>query len=1165
MDINFPKLEKKILKFWKENKIFERSIKQRARARNFVFYEGPPTANAEPGIHSVLARVYKDIILRYKTMQGFKVLRKAGWDTHGLPVELEIEKKLGLKNKKDIEKYGIARFNKKCKESVWAYKTDWEKLTERIGFWLDMENPYITYEPEYIETVWWIIKEIYKKGLLYQDYKVVPYCWRCGTSLSSHEVALGYQRIEESAIYVKLKVKNEKLKVKDTYLLIWTTTPWTLPGNVAVAVNPEFTYAKIKVDNKYLILAKERTETCGIKGKITQEFKGKDLLGLEYEPLFPAKSLTKKAYYVIAGDFVSLEEGTGLVHIAPAFGEEDMEVGKENNLPIILNVDEEGKFKKGVKNWAGKYVKDADPLIILDLKKRNLLFKEEKYFHDYPFCWRCSSPLLYYAKQSWFINMQKVKKNLIRNNQKINWIPSHLKEGRFGEWLREIKDWAFSRERYWGIPLPIWQCKKCGNLEVVGSNRDLLSQKFSNNNYSILRHGESLRQTKKVAMCWPEKTYCPLTKKGEKEVKIVAKKIKNKKIDIIFTSDLLRTKQTAQIVSEETGAKIIFDKRLREYNVGIFNGTNPKLVWEYLNKKKNIILAKPPKGESLMEIGKRMYNFLKEVSKEYQNKNILIVSHELPLTIFEGTLKGWPIEKILKWRKWEKGSKIKTSEWRKIEFKNLPYNEKMELDFHRPYVDEVKFYCPKCENLMERVPEVIDCWFDSGSMPFAQYHYPFENKKLIDQKIQFPANYISEAVDQTRGWFYTLLAISTLLGFGIPYKNVISLGHVLDEKGEKMSKSKGNVVKPWPIVEKYGTDATRWYFFTVNQPGDAKLFKEKDIEECLKRFLITSWNCYTFFETYNSKIPNSRGWRDGGVQTPNSKHILDRWIISRLNELTQQVTENLDKHNITFAARAIENFVIEDLSQWYIRRSRKRFHPIAGQGSLRGKKTGEDFRNASEALAFVLLTLSKLTAPFIPFFSEHIYQRLIKSRSVHLENWPKVNKKLINKKLNWEMEKTREVVRLALAERARSRIKVRQPLQKLKIKSEKLKIDKELLNLIKDEVNIKEVVFDSKIKKPIELDTRITPALKEEGMIRGVIRQIQEMRKRAGYKPRHRILVRYSGTPNLNKILVRNKSLILEETKAKDFQLGERPKRVFGIEKETKVDGQKLWLAIRKL
>ena len=1169
MAINFPKIEKKILKFWKANKIFEKSIKQRAKAQNFVFYEGPPYANALPGIHHFLARAFKDIICRYKTMQGFKVLRKAGWDTHGLPTEMEVEKKLGIKTKKEIEKLGVKKFTEECKKNVFTYKREWEKFTERIGYWLDLKNPYITCDNDYIESVWWIIQQIYQKGLLYKDYKVIPYCPRCGTSLSSHEVAQGYKKIKEPAIYIRFKIKN--LKFKNSYLLVWTTTPWTLPGNVAIAVNPAFTYVKVKVNNEYLILAKERMEACGIKGKITQEFRGKDLLGLEYEPLFPVKSLTKKAHYLIAGGFISLEEGTGLVHIAPAFGEEDMVAGKKNNLPIILNVDEEGKFKKGVKNWEGKYVKDADPLIILDLKKRDLLFKEEKYFHDYPFCWRCSSPLLYYAKQSWFINMQKVKKDLIRNNQKINWIPGHLKEGRFGEWLRGIKDWAFSRERYWGTPLPIWQCKKCGSLEVIGGKKDLIKQNFSSNKYFILRHGESLRNIEKIAACWPEKNHCPLTSTGKKQIKNIAQKLKREKIGFIFSSDLLRTRQTAEIVGKELGLKPKLDKRLREVNVGILNGKPIKEIGRFWDPEKELnpldyyrkrFEIKPPEGETYLDIEKRLYAFIKETDKRYQGKNILIVSHQRPLTFLEKITSGHDLKKIVKIITEKK--EIKTGELRKFEFKNLPYNEKMELDFHRPFIDEVKFYCSKCQDLMKRSPEVIDCWFDSGTMPFAQYHYPFENKKLIDQKLQFPANYISEAIDQTRGWFYTLLAISTLLGRGPSYKNVISLGHVLDKEGEKMSKSKGNVVAPWPIIEKLGADATRWYFFIVNQPGDAKLFKERDIEECLKRFLITFWNCYTFFETYGkkSKINPPAGG-------PNPKNTLDRWIISKLNELTQQVAENLDKYNVTFAARAIENFVIDDLSQWYIRRSRKRFHPIAGQNSLRGKKTGEDFRNASETLAFVLLTLSKLAAPFIPFFSEHIYQNIAvdvkHQQSIHLEDWPKINKKLINKKLNRGMEKTREVVKLVLAERARFRIKVRQPLNKLKVKSQKLKVNKEFLGLIAEEVNIKEVVFDSKIKKLIELDTKITPALKEEGIIREVVRQIQEMRKKAGYKPRHRILVRYSGTPNLNKILVRNKSLILEETKAKDFQLGERPKRVSGIEKETKVDGKKLWLTIRKL
>jgi len=1159
MDLSFPKLEKKILKFWQKEKIFEKSIEQRKKAPNFVFYEGPPTANAKPGIHHVLSRVYKDIICRYKTMRGFKVLRKAGWDTHGLPVELEIEKKLGLKNKKDIEKHGINRFNKKCRQSVWQYKKDWEKLTERIAFWLDLENPYITYTADYIETVWYILKQIYQKGLLYQDYKVVPYCPRCGTSLSSHEVALGYERIKEPAIYIKFQILNPEFE--NTSLLVWTTTPWTLPGNVAIAVNPNFVYQKVKIDNKYLVLAKERQEAVGIKGEIVKEFKGKDLVGLRYQALYSiSEEISKSAYRVIPADFVSLEEGTGLVHIAPAFGEEDMIAGKKNKFPILLPVNEEGKFTLDVKKWAGLYVKEADPLIIEDLKNRNLLFKEELYEHDYPFCWRCHSPLLYYAKQSWFINMQKVKRDLIKNNQKINWIPAHLKEGRFGEWLREIKDWVITRERYWGTPLPIWQCKTCNNLEVIGSLKDLLSEKFSDNNYFIFRHGDSLRQTKNVAMCWPEKIFCPLTKEGEKEVETSAKKLKNKKIDIIFSSDLLRTKQTAEILSKETGARIIFDKRLREYNVGIFNGKNPRLVWDYLNKKGNIVSAKPPRGESLLGIGKRMSSFLKDLNKKYQNKNILIVSHELPLTILEGILKGWAIEKILEWRKWEKESRIKTGQFREVDFNDLPYNEKMEIDFHRPYVDGVKFYCQKCRGVMERVPEVIDCWFDSGSMPFAQHHYPFENRDLIDKKTQFPADYISEAVDQTRGWFYTLLAISTLLNKGPAYKNVISLGHVLDEKGEKMSKSKGNVVDPWLILEKYGSDATRWYFYTVNQPGDAKLFKEKDVEESLRRFIITLWNCFTFYSTYAEKI------RVNPRKNPRkSAVLLDKWVISRLNNLIKDTTQKLDKYDVTGAARAIENFVIEDLSLWYIRRSRRRFQKPESEKEL---------KEASITLNCVLLGVSKLTAPFIPFLSEAIYQCSTSKvgQSVHSGDWPKANKRLIDKKLEKKMEKVRGIVSSALAERAKTGIKVRQPLNELKIKTTTLpppsrksgphyELWKELLELIKEEVNVKQITFG----KTLKLDTKITSELKEEGILREIIRNIQEMRKKANLKPRHKISVQYFGTPELNKILAKNKDLILRETLAKDFQLVKKGKRVFDVEKETKVGQEALWLAIKKI
>jgi isoleucyl-tRNA synthetase len=680
-----------------------------------------------------------------------------------------------------------------------------------------------------------------------------------------------------------------------------------------------------------------------------------------------------------------------------------------------------------------------------------------------------------------------------------------------------------------------------------------------------------------------------LTKEGRAEVLKQAKKLKKEKIDLIFASDLLRAKETAEIISKETGAPIIFDKRLREINVGIFNGKNPKLAWDYILKKKNPFLVKVPKGESLNDVRKRVYNFIEKIDQKYQEKNIVIVSHELPLTVLEKTLRGLSLKEIIEWRRENRTQLIKTGQWRKIEFKKLPFNENMEIDFHRPYIDEVKFYCQKCGGVMGRVPEVIDCWFDSGAMPFAQGHWPFayaqnQKSKIKNQKLGspelFPADYICEGIDQTRGWFYTLLAVSTLLGFGTSYKNVISLGHILDEKGEKMSKSKGNVVDPWQMIEKYGADTIRWYFFTINQPGDSKLFSKKDIEEVLRKFILTFWNCYLFHKTYKerSKVKgqkskvNHRPFPMGGVAQPlnkgcgKSQNLLDKWIISRLNNLIEDVSQRLDKYDVTAAARAIENFVIEDLSLWYIRRSRRRFHAVIEQSSLRGKKTGKDFEEASQTLGFLLLTLSKLSAPFIPFLSEEIYRRIFNFQfsifnSVHLEDWPEANKKLIDKKLEEKMEKVRGIVSLALAERAKPGIRVRQPLLRLKIKDLRFKINEELINLIKEEVNVKEIVFDPKIKKEIELDTKITPELKEEGIIREVIRNIQEMRKMAGLKPKDKISVNYWAEEKLNKILEKNKEKILAEARIKDFVLKEKE----GIfQKEILIDQQKLRLAIKK-
>jgi len=1161
-EISFSKNEKRILKFWQKDKIFKKSILQRRGNPNFVFFEGPPYANGRPGIHHFLVRAFKDLICRYKTMKGFRVLRKAGWDTHGLPTEMEVEKRLKIASKREIEKLGIKKFIKECEKNIFIYKEEWEKFTKRIGYWLDLENAYVTCKSDYIETLWWILKKVWQERLLYHDFKVIPYCPRCGTSLSIHEVAQGYKKIREPAVYLKFRIKNPEFK--NSYLLVWTTTPWTLPANVAVAINPKFSYLKLKINNEYIIVAKKRKEKCGLNGEIIEEIRGKDLIGLVYQSPFDFYNpnyKTERIYEVIGADFVSLEEGTGLVHIAPAFGQDDMELIKRENkkphskkFPILITVNLEGKFTLDVRKWAGMFVKEADPLIIEDLKKRGILFKEELYLHDYPFCWRCKTPLLYLAKKSWFIKTTKVKRDLIKNNQKIHWIPSHLKKGRFGEWLRGVRDWTISRERYWGTPLPIWQCQSCQNTEVIGSLNELFSQRFSTNNYFILRHGDSLRQIKRVAVCWPEKTRCPLTKKGEIEVERAAKKLKRliktkKKIDLIFSSDLLRTKQTAEIIKREIGGEIIFDRRLREWNVGIFNNKKTELVWDYLSKKGNLIDTKLPRGESIRSLGKRMYGFLKDVNQRYQNKNVLIISHELPLTILEQTLNKNSAEEILDLRKKGKIKKIKTGEVRKIKFKSFPFNEKSEIDLHRPYIDEVKFFCRKCGSIMERIPEVSDCWFDSGAMPFAQYHYPFENRKLIDKKIQFPADFICEGIDQTRGWFFTLLVISTLLKKGIPYKNVISTGLVLDENGEKMSKSRGNVVSPWQMAEKYGADSIRWYFYTINQPGDPKLFSEKDISQALKKFILIFWNSFSFFQTYSQDFSRTTP-RPAAVK---GKNILDQWILSRLNELILNVTNLLEEYDITEAARSIERFTIDDLSLWYIRRSRARFQ---------NPDDHKDFQSAKSVLRYVLFNLAKLTAPFIPFLAEEIFQKLGMSKeiSVHLTDWPRANKNLIKKSLNRKMIKVRDIVARALAERAKFKIKIRQPLSELTIDYRNIRSEKELINLIKDEVNVKKVTFGRGLK----LDRNITPALKEEGMVREFLRNIQEMRKKAGYKPKTNISVFCYSTDEMNKVLKKNIEMIQEKGKIKKFYLEEKKKRRFDIEQELEIDKNTIWVGIKK-
>ena len=894
-DFNLPKVEEEVLSFWRKNRVFEKSLalRQAQGKKHYVFFEGPPTANAKPGIHHVLARVFKDIILRYKTMSGFFVARRAGWDTHGLPVEIEIEKKLGFKNKQDIEKYGITKFNKLARESVWQYKKDWEDLTERIGFWLDLEHPYITYENQYIEKLWGIFKEIDKRGLLYKSHKVVPWCSRCGTALSSHELAQGYEETKDLAVFVKFPISNSQFP--KTYIFSWTTTPWTLPGNVALAINPKHKFVKVpdpEEKGSWLILEKESVHRLWPKIASSQEaiIGVKELLGLEYEPLFKIPALqSPTSYKIYPADFVTADEGTGVVHTAVMYGEDDYELGKKVGLPQFHTVDEQGRFIKEVPVVGGMYVKapETEKKIIEHLKAQSLLLKVEPYTHDYPFCWRCGTPVLYYARDSWFIAMSKLRKELQAANKKINWIPGHLREGRFGEWLKEVKDWAISRERYWATPLPIWICVKCDNKVVISSSKEI----------------------------------------------------------------------------EERGGK-------------------------------------PPK------------------------------------------------------------------------------------DLHRPYIDDVVLKCPECGGEMRRVKEVMDVWFDSGAMPFASGEYPE----------RYPADYICEAIDQTRGWFYTLLAVGVLMKKGTPYKNVISLGHVLDKQGRKMSKSLGNTVDPWQMINKYGIDVVRWYFYTINPPGEPKRFDEGDLNLVYRRFHSLVYNSYLFWASYSIDA----NLRMNANDTNSNANVLDRWILARLNETTAKVTERLDDYDIGTAAKAIE-LLVDDLSHWYIRRSRRR-------------------PEALPVLGYVLLEISKLIAPFTPFFAEALFQSLnpkpyTLNPSIHLTDWPKADKKLIDKKLLGQMAQIRQWTSQALAARAEAGIKVRQPLAKLKIsarggshayrqagvsggKNEKLKINEELLNILKDEVNVKEIVFDNKIKNEIELDIKITPELRQEGIYRELVRLIQDSAKR---------------------------------------------------------------------
>jgi isoleucyl-tRNA synthetase len=1073
--------EEAVLQFWKENNVFEKTLEKESSKGDFVFYDGPPTANGKPGIHHLEPRAFKDAIPRYKTMQGFHVRRKGGWDTHGLPVELQVEKALGLKSKKEIEQYGIEKFNAECRKSVWTYIDEWERFTDRMGYWIDHENPYRTYDNSYIQSLWNVVKKIDDQELLYKDYKVVPYCPRCGTALSSHELAQGYQDDTDLSVTAKFKIVG----VENGYFLAWTTTPWTLPGNVGLAVGSEILYVEIKIGEQILVLAKDRLSIITEAYEVVAEHKGSEMVGMQYEPLYPYLAELDKgdeklqnAYKVYAADFVTTTDGTGIVHTAVMYGQEDFELGTKVGLPKFHLVNPDGTFITGTGIFEGRFVKDEAVAVdvIKDLAHRGLLFKKEKYTHSYPHCWRCSTPLIYYARDSWYIGMSKLRDKLVAENEGINWEPSHVKEGRFGEWIREVKDWAISRERYWGTPLPIWVAED-GEKFVVDSFETLKKYtKKSGNKYVVMRHGESTHNVDWLCSSVADYPH-HLTDSGKATVLETAQEFKSKNITVIYCSPFLRTKQTAEIVADAIGfdkSKIIYDDRVAEFKFGDFH---LKPFSEYMAWRKETgdsLDLQAPNGESISDARHRFASFFYDIDQQHKNETVLVVTHGIGLETLPAVECGY--DKKQMWEKWHMNL-VAPGKFQDFNFIPLPHNESYELDVHRPFIDEIVL--EKDGKQFARIKEVMDVWFDSGAMPFAQDGYPF-----LTDKVYYPADFIAEGLDQTRGWFYTLHAVGALMGTGKAYKNVICLGLILDKDGKKMSKSKGNVVDPWTMMDKYGADTLRLWMYAVNQPGDSKNFDEKTVAELHNKVFNLLYNVLAFYELYRDRELES----DTDADPTTSTNPLDQWIFARLAELTETMTANLESYKLLEPVRAMREF-IDDLSTWYVRRSRERLR----DGSLVSKKT----------LYVVLKTVAKLLAPFAPFAAEDIWQKLkleSDTESVHLVQWPVAGK--VDTGILTAMQTIREIVSLGLEARQKAGIKVKQPLSKLKVKNEELK--SEYLELIKEELNVKEVILvasSESLEASVELDTEITPELKREGEYRELVRMVQDLRKEKGLLP----------------------------------------------------------------
>lgn len=1095
------KQEEATLAFWQENKIFEKTLEQTKDGSPFVFYDGPPFATGLPHYGHLLAGTIKDMIPRYQTMKGRYVARRWGWDCHGLPLENLIEAELGLKTKKDIENLGIGKFNEAAREAVLRYADDWRKIVPRFGRFVDMENDYRTMDSSYSESVWWVFKTLFDKGLIYEGYKSMHLCPRCETTLSNFEVNQGYKDITD----ISVTVEFELIDRPNVFILAWTTTPWTLPGNVALAINPDIEYVEVRgeVEGNLYIVARERVgNVFGETYEIIRTIPAKDLIGKKYKPVFDyyAKDADLKnkenGWQIYGADFVTTESGTGVVHIAPAFGDDDMELGQKENLPFVQHVATDGKFKPEVKDFAGQQVKPkddhqkADIEVIKNLAHRDLLFKKEKIVHSYPHCWRCDTPLLNYASSSWFVKVTDLKDKLVEANKKITWVPEHIKEGRFGKWLEGARDWAISRSRFWGAPLPVWRCSGCEEIKVVGSRDDLLGNTSKKVTKVIfLRHGESEKNVKNIWSSAVNKY--PLTEVGVKQAEKMAKELNRQEVVAIYTSPVLRAKQTANIIGSSLGLSVSEDDGLMETREGEWEDKTISQINELDSRNKYLLIddiderynAKRGKlGESWAEVERRFYGSVKKLALKHVGKTIVVVTHQGPLAYGLRAFNDFLLSDMPRLF-----SEISYAQPHEVYF---DIDREKELDLHRPFIDEVKFDC-KCGGKMARVPDVFDCWFESGSMPYGQKHYLGQALTLPaggfdpTKNVGFPAEFIAEGLDQTRGWFYSLIVLGVALFDKSPYKNVIVNGLVLAEDGQKMSKSLKNYPDPIELVNKYGADAVRYYM--VSSPivrGEDLSFSEKGVDEVYKKIILRLQNVVALYQMY----------ADENVEAKNdSKNVLDQWMISRLNQVVGEVTEGLDNYELDKAVRPFDLFV-DDLSTWYVRRSRERFK-------------GEDLVDKNDALSttkYVLLELAKLLAPIMPFLAERIYGDLGgEKESVHLETWAASTKVSASQaSIVTEMQKVREVVSLGLEARAKAKIKVRQPLALLKIKDV---LADEYLSLIEEEVNVKKVELAVDLADGVSLDTNITEELAEEGEMRDLLREVQSVRKTHDLNPSDRV------------------------------------------------------------